>query len=106
MTFLSIITRNGGVKPITEALPDPQVHRYTVVAFHLESKGIVIYIFPKNGSGKGIVLNINHYIMPQTIGRALTRVSHDKEISKHNTTQHTTTPKEKGIKERKNKRTN
>jgi hypothetical protein len=55
------------------------VHGYTVVAFHPESKGIVIYIFPKDGSGKGIVLNINQDIVPQAIGRALTGVSHDKE---------------------------
>ena len=58
---------------------DLQSHGYTVVAFHLESKGIVIYIFPKDGSGKGIVLNINHDIVPQEIGRALTGVSQDKE---------------------------
>ena len=43
---------------------DPQVHRYTIVAFHPESKGIVIYFVPKDGSGKGIVLNINHDIVP------------------------------------------
>ena len=83
---------------------DPQAHGYTAVALHLESKGIVIYFVPKDSSGKGIVLNINHDIVPQAIGRALTGVSHDKEISKGNATQHTTTPKEKGIKERKNKR--
>ena len=61
---------------------DPQAHRYTVVAFHPESKGIVIYIFPKDGSGKGIVLNINHDIVPQAIGRALTRVAmiKDKQV--------------------------
>ena len=41
--------------------------------------------------------------MPQAIGRALIGVSHDKEISKGNATQHTTTPNEKGVKERKNK---
>jgi len=77
LTFLSIITRNGGVKPITEALPDPQVHRYTVVAFHQKSKVVVIYIFPKDGSGKGTVLNINHDIVPQVIGKTLVGVSHD-----------------------------
>ena len=54
------------------------MHGYTIVAFHPESKGIVIYISPKDGSGKGIVLNINHDIVPQAIGIALTRVSHDK----------------------------
>ena len=43
---------------------DLQAHRYTVVAFHPESKGIVIYIFLKDGSGKGIILNINHDIVP------------------------------------------
>jgi len=66
----------------------------------------VIYIFSKDGSVKGIVFNMNHDIVPQAIGRALTGVSHDKEISKGNATHHTTTPKEKGIKERKNKRKN
>ena len=48
---------------------DPQAHGYTVVAFHLESKGVVIYLVPKDGSGKGIVLNINHDIVPQAIGK-------------------------------------
>ena len=47
----------------------------------------MIYIFRKDGSGKGIVLNISHDIVPQAIGRALTGVSHDKEISKGNVTQ-------------------
>ena len=56
---------------------DPQTHRYTIVAFHPESKGIVIYIFPKDGSGKGIILNINHDIIPQVIGKTLAGVSHD-----------------------------
>ena len=55
------------------------MHRYTIVAFHPESKSIVIYIFPKDGSGKGIVLNINHDIIPQVIGIALTGVSHNQE---------------------------
>ena len=67
---------------------DPQAHGYTVVAFHPESKGIV--------------LNINHDIVPQVIGNALTGVSPSKEISKVNATQHTTTLQEKGIKERNN----
>ena len=58
---------------------DPQAHEYTVVTFHPKSKGIVIYIFPKDGSGKGIVLNINHDIVPQVIGKTLARVSRDKE---------------------------
>ena len=44
---------------------DPQAHGYTVVAFHPESKGIV--------------LNINHDIVPQAIGNTLTGVSTDKE---------------------------
>ena len=85
---------------------DLQAHRYTVVAFHPESKGIIIYSVPKDGSDKGIVLNIKHDIVPQAIGKTLTVVSPGKEISKGNATQHTTTPKEKGIKERKNKRKN
>jgi hypothetical protein len=42
----------------------------------------VIYIFSKDGSVKGIVFNMNHDIVPQAIGRDLTGVSHDKEISK------------------------
>ena len=58
---------------------DPQAHGYTIVAFHPESKGIVIYIFPKDGGGKDIVLKINHDIVPQAIGKTLTGVSHDKE---------------------------
>ena len=58
---------------------DPQVHRYTVVAFHPESKDIIIYIFPKDGSGKGIILNINYDIIPQVIGKTLAGVSRDKE---------------------------
>ena len=58
---------------------DPQVHEYTVVAFRPESKGIVIYFVPKDGSGKGIVPNINHDIVPQAIGKTLTGVSPGKE---------------------------
>ena len=55
------------------------MHGYTVVAFHPESKGIVIYIFPKDGSGKGIVLNINHDIAPQVIVRTLAGVSRKED---------------------------
>ena len=84
----------------------PQAHGYTIVAFHPESKSIVIYIYPKDGSGKGIVLDINHDIVPQAIGKTLTGVSQDKEISKGNATQHTTTLQEEGVKERSNKRKN
>ena len=58
---------------------DPQAHGYTVAAFHSESKGIVIYFVPKDDSGKGIVLNINHDIVPQVIGNTLIGVSPDKE---------------------------
>ena len=79
---------------------DPQAHGYTIVAFHPESKGIIIYIFSKDGSGKGIVLNINYDIVPKAIGKTLTGVSPGKEISKGNATQHTTTLQEEGIKER------
>ena len=61
---------------------------------------------PKDGSGKGTVLNINHDIVPQAIGKTLTGVSQDKEISKGNVTQHTSTLQEEGIKERNNKRKN
>ena len=58
---------------------DPQAHGYTVAAFHSESKGIVIYFVPKDGSGKGIVPNINHEIVPQAIAKTLTGVSLGKE---------------------------
>ena len=58
---------------------DLQAHRYTSVAYHRESKGIIIYIFPKDGSGKDTVVNINHDIVPQVIGKTLARVSRDKE---------------------------
>ena len=58
---------------------DPQAHGYTVVAFHPESKGIVIYVFPKDDCGKGIILNINHGIVPQVIGIALIGVSRNQE---------------------------
>ena len=58
---------------------DPQAHGYTVVAFHPVSKGIVIYLFPKDDSGKGNVLDINHDIVPQAIGKTLTGVSLGKE---------------------------
>ena len=58
---------------------DPQAHEYTVVAFHPKSKGIVIYFVPKDVSGKGTVLNINHDIVPQAICNTLTWVSPDKE---------------------------
>ena len=81
------------------------MHRYTVVAFHPKSKGIVIYIFPKNGIGKGIVLNNYHDIVPQVIGRALIGVSHDKDI-RGNATQthnHTQGRRNKREKEQKNK---
>ena len=57
---------------------DQQAHGYTIVAFHPESKGIIIYIFPKDGSGKGIVLNINHDIVPQVIGKTLVGVSREE----------------------------
>ena len=39
------------------------MHKYIIISFHPESRGIIIYIFPKDGSGKGIVLNINHDIV-------------------------------------------
>ena len=64
--------------PLYDYRWDLQAHGYTVVAFHPESKDIVIYIFPKDGSGNGIVLNINHDIVPQAILIALTGVSHNK----------------------------
>ena len=49
---------------------DTQANGYTVVAF---------ICVPKDDSGKGIVLNINHDIVPQAIGNTLTGVSTDKE---------------------------
>ena len=58
---------------------DPQAHRYTIVVFHPESKGIVIYFVPKDGSGKGTILKINHDIVPQAIGKSLTGVSPGKK---------------------------
>ena len=58
---------------------DPQAHGYTIVAFHPESTGIVIYIFPKDSSGKDTVLNINHDIVPQVLSKTLAGVRHDKE---------------------------
>ena len=58
----------------------------------------VTTIGPQGGSAKGTVLNINHDIVPQAIGKTLTRASQDKEISKGNATQHTTTLQEEGIK--------
>ena len=39
----------------------------------------MIYIFPKDGSGKGTVLNINHDNVPHVIGKTLAGVSRDKE---------------------------
>jgi hypothetical protein len=57
---------------------DSQAYEYTVVAFHPKSKGIVIYIFPKDGSGKGIIFNINHDIIPQVIGKTLAGVSREE----------------------------
>ena len=56
-----------------------QAHGYTIVAFHSESKGILFICFPKDGSGKGTVLNINHDIVPQAIGKTLTGISPGKE---------------------------
>ena len=35
----------------------------------------IVYIFPKDGNGKGTVLNINHDIVPQVIGKTLAGVS-------------------------------
>ena len=58
---------------------DSQAHGYSIVAFCPESKSIVIYLFPKDGGGKSSVLNINHDIVPQVIGNALTGVSTNKE---------------------------
>ena len=82
---------------------DLQEHGYTIAVFHPKSKGIVIYIFPKDGSGKGTVLNINHDIIPQAIGKTLIGISFGKKISKGNATHHISTLQEEGIKERNDK---
>jgi hypothetical protein len=58
---------------------DPQAHRYTVIAFHPKSTGTIIYIFPKDGSDKGIVLNINHDIVPQVVGTTLAGISRKED---------------------------
>ena len=58
---------------------DPQANGYTIVAFHPESKVSSFICVPKDDIGKGILLNINHDIMPQVIGNALTGISTDKE---------------------------
>ena len=58
---------------------DPQAHEYTIVAFHPERRVSSFICVPKDGSGKGIVLNINHDIVPQAMGNTLIGVSTDKE---------------------------
>ena len=60
---------------------DPQAHGYIIVAFHPESKGIIIYLCPKRQQRKSIVLNINHDIVPQVIGNTLIGVSTDKGVT-------------------------
>ena len=57
----------------------------------------------RTAAAKGIIININHDIVPQAIGRTLTEVSPGNEISKGNATQHTTTLHEEGIKKRNDK---
>ena len=63
----------------------------------------MIYIFPKDGSGKGTRLNINHDNVPQVIDKTLAGVSHDKEISKGNVTHTQPTLKEERKKDKRNK---
>ena len=55
------------------------MHGYIIVAFHPEVRVSSFICVPKDGSGKGIVLNINHNIVPQAIGKTLTGVSPGKE---------------------------
>ena len=58
-----------------------------------------------DGSGKGIVLDINHDIVPQVIGKTITGVSR-KEDNKGNVTQaHNQHRRKKRKKGQKNKRT-
>ena len=76
VTAPRIATLGGIIYTITDGIRKHTDN--TVVAFHRESKGIIIYIFPMDGSGKGIVLDINHDIVPQVIGKTLAGVSHDK----------------------------
>ena len=54
---------------------DPQAHGYIVVAFHRRVRVSSFICVPKDGSDKGIVLNINHNIVPQAIGNTLIGVS-------------------------------
>ena len=56
---------------------DPQALGYTVVTFHRRVRVSSFICVPKDGSGKGIVLNINNDIVPQAIGNTLTGVSTD-----------------------------
>ena len=58
---------------------DPQAHGYTVVEFHTRVRVSSFICVPKDGSGKGIILNINHDIVSQAIGKTLTGVSPSKE---------------------------
>ena len=51
--------------------------------FTHEYSGIVIYIFfPKDGSGKGIVLSNNHDNVSYVIDITLTGISHDRKINR------------------------
>ena len=93
LAVLSAITRNEGAEPIL-ATASKGCHSYGIIytitdgsasariyrcSISPESKGIIIYFVRKDGSGKGIVLNINPDIVPQAIGKTLTGVSPGKE---------------------------
>ena len=94
LTFLSVITRNGGVKPIPSnctkvchshgivyTITDG-IRKRTDIPLQHFTRRVRVSLFicvPKDGSNKGIILNINHDIVPQAIGSTLTGVSPDKE---------------------------
>ena len=61
-------------------------------------------MFPKDDGGKGTVLNINHDIVPQVIGRALTGVSHDKDIRGNATQTHNHTQGRRNKREKEQKK--
>ena len=94
LTFFGVITRNGGVKPIPNNCTKHCHSRgvvYTITDWIRKRTDIPLYHFtqrvkvslficvPKDDSGKGIVLNINHDIVPQVIDNALIGVSPSKE---------------------------
>ena len=80
LAVLIAITRNEGAEPILVTAPKGCHSRGIINTITDGSASARIYrcsISP--GSGKGIVLNINHDIVPQEIGNTLIGVSTDKE---------------------------